>query len=116
MADSGIQTAEGDGEYLFDTAHHVTFIQFWIDTATIEVDELSGTLPPRLMHAGFIALSSGEEDVPSSELDNEHNSVSWMSYFNFASNIIANPSNFDYDDRVIWHIPTGVVAKFKVYW
>jgi len=116
MADSGVQTAEGDGEYLFDTAHHVLFIQWWIDTPTIEIDELSATFPPRIMHAGFIALASGVEDAPGSELTNEENSVSWMSYFVFASNITVEPSHFDYDDRVIWHIPQGITAKFKVYW
>jgi len=116
MADSGIQTAEGEGEYLFDTAHHVTFIQYWIDTPTIEIDDLSGTHPARTMHAGWIALGSGEEGVPGSELDPDLNSITWFQYFDFHSNLRVNPSNFDYDDRVVWKVPTGAVNKFKVYW
>jgi len=116
MADSGVQTAEGAGEYLFEAAHHVTFIQWWVDTATIEVDELSNTYPPRVMHAGFIALASGELGTPSSELTDQQNSVTWFSYFDFRSNLRVNPSNFDYDDRVLWAVPSGVVAKFVVFW
>lgn len=116
MADSGIQTMEDTGEYLFDTAHHVLFIQFWIDTTTSQVDELSQTHPPRTLHAGFIALASGEEGVPSDELTNQQCTVTWFSYFDFAANLKVEPSGFDYDDRIMWALPVGVISKFIAYW
>ena len=38
--DSGIQTATGDGEFLFPLASPVYMVAFWIDTDTVEVDYL----------------------------------------------------------------------------
>lgn len=116
MADTGVQTATGTGEYLLDTAHLVTWFQFWIDTPTADVDFLTSLQPRRVMHAGWMALASGTSGVAAGDLTLEEVTVTWFSYFDHESNLRNNPSGFIYDDRIMWALPAGVTAKFKAWW
>jgi hypothetical protein len=116
LAETGIQEITGSGEFLFEAAHHITFIQFFTDVPTSEVDYRSLTRPRRQLHAGWIALASGDLGVPSDESALNAVSVTWSSYFEFESNLIVEPSKFDYDDRVQYNIPVGITAKFNALW
>ena len=116
MADSGTQTATGNGEYLLPEAHLITAIQFWTETATVQVDYRSENYPRKQLHAGWIATGSGTGGVAFDELDPPDPTVTWWSYFNFQSQLVNEPSGFIYDDRISWNIPTGQVAKFIVWW
>lgn len=116
MADTGIQTIEGNDEFLFDDYHLVSYIVFWIDTPTIEIDELSTVLPRRQMHAGWISLCSGTAGVAAVDLTVAEIATTWFSYFDFQNNLKVNPSNFAFDDRVQFNLPIGVVGKFLAAW
>lgn len=116
MADSGEQTAEGNGEYLLPEAHLILQLWFWTDTDTIEVDYRSELYPRKQIHAGWIATGSGTEDLPGNEDTPPNPTITWWSYFNFQSQLVNEPSGFIYDDRIIYNIPDGQIAKFIVYW
>jgi len=117
MPDTGIQTATGDGEFLLDAVHPITLIYYWIDTDTVEVDYLSQTFPPRLMHAGWMGIGSGAVGVAGSDLTVDQMSMTWWKYIEFSNELILRPFvAFVYEDRVIWHLSPGVVVKFVAQW
>lgn len=116
MADSGVQTATGDGEWLFPTAHTVYSLAFWIDTDTVEVDYLSTFPPRRVMHAGWIGVSSGLTGEAGDTLSfADLQIVNWF-YLEHEANMKVIANGFQYYDRVTFHIPTGVVVKFTVFY
>lgn len=116
MADTGVQTATGTGEYLLDGGHLIAALAFWLDSTTPDVDFLSTLRPRRVMHAGWIALASGTTGVAAGDLALSDFEVSWFSYFDHESNMRVNPSANAFDDRIMWALPAGVVAKFQAYW
>lgn len=116
MADSGIQTAELDGEWLFPAASVVGAFQFWIDTDTAEVDYLSSYPPRRSMHAGWLALASGSLGVAATDLSIQDVPILQWWYLDHESNMRINTDGFAFYDRVTFHIPPSVVVKFVVFY
>ena len=114
--DSGIQTATGDGGWLFPSASPVFMIAYWIDTDTVEVDYLSAFPPRRSMHAGYVALASGITGEAGDTLSFEDLQIlNWWYMDHEANQRIVN-DGFDFYDRVNYHVPPGVVLKFKVFY
>lgn len=116
MADSGIQTAVGDNEYLLGSFVTAVGIIFWTDFPNIQVDFLSETFPPRIMHGGWIGLASGDNATAGSGLTYDVLQMTWWSYFDHASNGRQFNPGWVNIDRVVFSIPTGVIAKFQVFW
>src|SRR5438034_8461033 len=116
MADTGVQTITGEGEYLLDAGHLITGLLWWIDTDSIEVDYRSTVRPRRVMHAGWIALASGTTGVAGSLLPLSDFETDWFSYFDFEANVRVNPSPNVNIDRIIWSLAGGVTAKFQAFW
>lgn len=116
MADSGIQTIAGEGEYLLPPGVLITYLGFWIDTPTVEVDYLSSGPIRRVMHAGWIATGSGQGGIATASLTFDQCQLTSLNYFTFEANGKANPSGFPFDDRILWHIPSGLTAKFQAFW
>jgi len=116
MADSGQIDITGNGEWLFDAAHHVQFFLWWIKVDTVEVDYRSVFPPRKTIHAGWIGLGSGIEDTAGDTLELQSLQVTWWSYTDHESNLRVNPSNFDYDDRVVYSIPPGITLTFQLFW
>lgn len=116
MSDSGIQTATGDGEWLFPSASTVGAFQFWIDTDTVEVDYLSSWPPRRSMHAGWLGLTSGTEGVAGDTLDFQNLTVIQWWYLDHESNMRINTDGFAFYDRITYHIPPGITVKFIVFY
>lgn len=117
MPDTGDQTISGEGEFLLPAAVAITWITYYLDTVTAEVDFRSTTHPARVMHAGWIGLASGLTGVAGAGLSFADLQMLWWSYFEFESFTQDHPSgSFPYVDRVIWHLPTGVVAHFTAFW
>lgn len=116
MADSGVQTAEADGEWLFPAANTVGAFQFWIDTDSAEIDYLSTTPPRRSMHAGWLGIASGVLGEASSGLSLQDCPMLQWWYLDHESNMRLNTDGFAFYDRVTFHIPPGVVVKFVVFY
>jgi hypothetical protein len=116
MSDSGIQTATGNDEYLLPAQVLITSLFYWIDTPTVEVDYRSVLPARRQLHAGWIATASGDLGVAAAMSTPPGPSVTWSGYFDFEANGKQIPSGFPYDDRVVWNIPSGIIAKFWVFW
>jgi hypothetical protein len=116
MSDSGVQTISGNGEYLLGATVFITGLEWWLDTDTVEVDYLSVNPPRKLLHAGWIATGSGDGASPFDELTLQQNSITWWSFFEFESQFKVNPSGFAYDDRIVWRMGPGVIAKFQAFW
>lgn len=116
MADSGVLTITGEGEYLFAAAQTVTDVMFWIDTPSISITYRSTTYPRRLLHAGWVALASGQLGVPSSGLSPPDPTITWHDYLAFENNLKHAPSGFNFDDRALWAIPPGITCKLQIFW
>jgi hypothetical protein len=114
--DSGVQTAVGDGEWLFPAASPVFMVAFWIDTDTVEVDYLSSFPPRRSMHAGWIGLTSGITGVAGDTLAFEDMQLMNWWFMEHESNQKIVNDGFDFYDRVTFHVPTGAILKFKVFY
>ncbi len=115
MPDSGVIDISGEGESLFTTVY-VTGIQWWMETETVEVDHLSTTFPSKILHAGWVALASGDGSSAGATLNNQQLSTIWWSFFDFTSQFAVNPGNYPFMDRVIWHLETGVTGHVQVFW
>lgn len=114
--DSGIQTATDDGEFLFPFASPIFMVAFWIDTDTVEIDYLSTAPPPRVMHAGWIAAASGLTGQAGNTLTFDQLQIMNWWFFDHAANQRVINDGFAFYDRIIYHIPSGVIAKFVVFY
>jgi len=117
MPSTGVIDIEGNGEYLLDTAHFITGIEWWMGSSEpVRVEALSVNAPRRILRAGWIATGSGIEDTPFDELTLQENSITWFAWFEFESNFRVNPSGFAYDDRIVWGLTPGATAHFEAFW
>lgn len=116
MADSGEQTATGNGEFLLPAAVHILSLEARVDTPTIEIDYRSLLIPKRELHAGWVATASGSVGVAAVDLDLTEIAVTWSGYIDFENIIWTDPSGFPYDDRIMWNIPTGVYVTIFATW
>ncbi len=116
MADSGIITMTDDGEALLGSFVNALGIIYWIDTASDETDALSSGPPRRVMHAGWVALASGDNASPSTSLTLDVLQITWWAYFDHESNGRQFYPGWANIDRIIWHIPVGGVSKVQLFW
>jgi hypothetical protein len=68
------------------------------------------------MHVGWVATASGILGVASASLSGVDIAVTSLNYFQFENELVHLPSNFQYDDRIIWHIEPSVTCIFVAYW
>jgi hypothetical protein len=116
MTSTGVIDIEGNGEYLLPAGVLITALEWWVDDTPVRVEYLSENKPARLLRVGWIATGSGIEDTPFDELTLQENPITWFSFFEFESNLRANPSGFPYDDRIVWGLTPGVTAHFEAFW
>ena len=116
MSSTGVIDIEGNGEHLLAGGVLITAIEFWTEDEPVRVEALSANAPRRILRGGWIATGSGITDTPFDELTLQENPITWFSFFEFQSNLVANPSGFPYDDRIVWWLTPGMTAHFEAFW